>query len=496
MIDSVTFRKIKEMQKEGILSSKIMEELHISKSQYYKWGLLTEESFLNHIKDKTSDKMFHYREFILSILSITPQINATNILQRCIDEFDDFDIPRMTFFRQLKNLREETGFVKDKHRQYAITKETLPGERAEVDFGQYKMKTMYGHNKIVYFFCMIMSFSRMKFVYFSPDSFTTKTAVIAHTYAFKFFGGRPQSLLYDQDKLFLVSENFGDFILTKEFEKYVRKIGFTVDFCHKHDPMSKAKVEGTVWAIKHQFLDGRIYNGIDSLNGECLEWLDRFGNGDFSKTTHQIPREMFKEEFPHLVKIRAKDSKVTNESVVSVMSRNRIKYKGNLYFIPPEANLEKCKVKVKEEDGVLYVYRLLTNELVIKHEIPIGQGRVVSTRYENKGDLKLYNHQIDMFFENNKIMKKYMDSSLREGNPEYRVSQSRRIVRMTRYYSKEELLDGMKYCIKVNKCSVYELSSYMIYKYGEDKARVYLHANELSHFKKRSKQIWEEQHNG
>ena len=41
--------------------------------------------------------------------------------------------------------------------------------------------------------------------------------------------------------------------------------------------------------------------------------------------------------------------------------------------------------------------------------------------------------------------------------------------------TKNELIDGMKYCIKRNKCSIFELSSYLMYLFGRDRARVYLH---------------------
>ena len=64
---------------------------------------------------------------------------------------------------------------------------------------------MYVVDVRVYFFCMLLSYNRMRFVYFSIAPFTTETACVAHDYAFKFFGGRTESILYDQDRLFLIS---------------------------------------------------------------------------------------------------------------------------------------------------------------------------------------------------------------------------------------------------------------------------------------------------
>lgn len=295
MLDLKTFRKIKKLQEEGFTASVIMRKAGISKTQYFKWCLIDEETFIKHLQSRGTFKLDSYREYVLSIIKVTPQINDTTILYRCIEEFEDFNVPRMTFLRFVKRVREEIGFVKKERRIYKVGNETLAGLESQVDFGQYKMKDMYGNNKIVYFFCMVLSYSRMMFVYFSIVPFTTELAILAHDYAFKYFGGRTQSILYDQASIFLESENFGDFILTKKFEEYDKEMDFTVRFCHKQDPESKVLVENVVWKVKHMFLVGRTYIGIVSLNGAAIEWLDRFANGNYNSVTKKIPKEMFKE---------------------------------------------------------------------------------------------------------------------------------------------------------------------------------------------------------
>ena len=70
----------------------------------------------------------------------------------------------------------------------------------------------------VYFFVMVLSYSRMKFVYFSYEPFTTASAIEAHKLAFKYFGGRTQTILYDQDRVFVVSDTLGTIIFVNEFE--------------------------------------------------------------------------------------------------------------------------------------------------------------------------------------------------------------------------------------------------------------------------------------
>lgn len=128
-------------------------------------------------------------------------------MYRIKDQFPDFNCKKTTFFRYVKDLREQTGYIKPSERPTSFREETPPGYEAQVDFGQFKMKDMYDRNIRVYFFCMVLSYSRMRFVYFSREPFRTKTAVDAHKFAFRYFGGRTQTILYDQDRLFVVSES-------------------------------------------------------------------------------------------------------------------------------------------------------------------------------------------------------------------------------------------------------------------------------------------------
>lgn len=82
---------------------------------------------------------------------------------------------------------------------------------------------------------------------------------------------------------------------------------------------------------------------------------------------------------------------------------------------------------------------------------------------------------------------------MKELQPDYFVKQTRCLVRMTRFYNKDELLEGMLYCLSINKARIYELASYLIYKYGKDRANLYLKYTELRRYVERARVIKEEQ---
>ena len=79
------------------------------------------------------------------------------------------------------------------------------------------------------------------------------------------------------------------------------------------------------------FLDGRIYCGIDQLNNACLEWLDGDGNGLVHSYTKKVPREMFRDEYRKLLKVYEKRN---SDVVVKCPHNSVIEYMDNHYKLP------------------------------------------------------------------------------------------------------------------------------------------------------------------
>jgi len=149
--------------------------------------------------------------------------------------------------------RHNIPFVRASREYFPI--EELPyGEQAQVDFGEYNMRLSNGKRKKVRFFVMVLSRSRMKYIWFLGKPFTAETVAKAHENAFEFFGGIPNTIVYDQDRTMVVDENLGDVILTTIFKRYTKSRSFKLHFCRKSDPESKGKVENVVQYVKKNFL--------------------------------------------------------------------------------------------------------------------------------------------------------------------------------------------------------------------------------------------------
>ena len=186
-------------------------------------------------------KLSPYEDYIKSRLELCLDASSAQVHDWLKEHYPAF--PKVS----IKSVYNFVLYVRNKHqllktfdtRAYNQVEELPYGQQAQVDLGEYNMTDEDGHRKKVYFFAMVLSRSRYKFVLFNEHPFTTETAIAAHEAAFVFIDGYPRELVYDQDKLLLVNENKGDLLLTGAFRSYCQSRPFKIRFCRKSDPQSK-----------------------------------------------------------------------------------------------------------------------------------------------------------------------------------------------------------------------------------------------------------------
>ncbi|MCK9329263.1 MAG: IS21 family transposase [Candidatus Cloacimonetes bacterium] len=475
------FKKMKELKALGLSRVKTASTLELKEWEIRKYWNMTEDEFrgLQQEAIPTFDK---YKDFVVNILKVTPMIPDRNVMFKLKEAFPDFDISTSAFYRYIKSLREEHGFDKFKKRNTVLRQNPEPGEEAQVDFGQDKIIDMYGINRRIYFFVMVLKYSKLMYVYFSSEPFTTVKSIEAHKYAFRFFGGYPKNIVYDQDRVFVVHENFGNIILVKEFEDYVKDVGFSVVVCSGYHPESKGTVENYVKIVKSEFLLGRVYTCIDCLNSSCLEWLDHRSSDVVHSSTGKTARELFMKEANHLTKIAYN---LNYSRFIYTVDKNVIKYQYSMYEIP--LGFEGDKVLVEVENDELLVKNPITKDVICKHTITNARGSVVKLK-ETKtnpsvGEVIVLNH-----FNHDALVMKYL-SEIREKHPRYYSKSCNKLQTLIKQYSKEQLKDAMEYCLSVGDVMLSELASYLIYKYGEEIASRCHYKSLFEYYKKRAKEI-------
>lgn len=333
--------KVKELIETGLNNSQIRRETGLDRGTIRKYRELSESEFHDWISQRKNlpKKLSDYYFFVKGQLESQPYLSAAQIEDRLHDHFQDLPaVHSKTIYNFVRTIRDEHGLAKTIEkapRDYQKLPELPYGQEAQVDFGEASMQTETSYKIKVYFFAMVLSRSRQKYVYFQSHPFTTATAVYAHELAFEYFQGVPKKLLYDQDRVFIHDENLGDILMTEGFRSFTASHPFEPVFCRKSDPESKGKIENVIGYIKGNFLRGRRYKSVRLLQKESTEWLKRRGNGKVHGTTRKIPHQEWIKEQKHLQPIPY--IPILPKCMLPeyrVRKDNCITYKGSYYSLP------------------------------------------------------------------------------------------------------------------------------------------------------------------
>jgi len=333
--------------------------------------------------------------------------------------------------------------------------ELPPGFQAQVDMGQKTMKDANGKRVKVYIFAMVLSCSRYKYVCFQLEPFTAKSFCEAHDRAFRYFGGRPVEIVYDQDRVMVVSENCGDIIYTETFENYKNYAGFSIHLCRGSDPESKGKIEAVVKYVKGNFLSCRVFHGIARLNSDGLSWLDRTGNGLVHETTKMVPKAAFTQEQKHLKPAPELGSSEVIPKVANVRKNNVVFYRQNRYQMPKGTYLpgRKSRIEVDEASGLVRFYDYHSGELLEEHSLAVGVGKCVrnSRNSHPQRDSKTkYRELIDKVLEGfgRDEQAEIFIESMMALKPRYTRDQMSMVARLQERYTRDELLRAVSYCME------------------------------------------------
>lgn len=406
--------KVKELTEKGLKIWQISMVLGIHRETVRKYRNMDREEFESLIKKpyhNRTKKLGVYTKFVSDLLKQYPYFTSPQILDRLKETYGE-DLPYVsdkTVYNFVEALRQSLSLPKEKEELRQMTKLPDPdyGREAQVDWGEKSMMTPNGHWKKVYFFVMVMSRSRQKFVYFQEIPFTSVSTVYAHHLAFEFFGGVPERIIYDQDVKLIVAENLGDCILTQEMEAFRKSVGFIPVFCRPADPQSKGKVENVVGYVKKNFIKGRVYTTIESLNTQVLEWLERTGNGHTHATTKLIPSHEFEKERPHLHPYNVRIEKpVTQGRAYTVRRDNTVSYKSCFYQLPKGIYAGGgTQVRLVETSGnEIEIYSIPEGEFIISYTVSAIKGK-----YVEKPDMKL-NDKRDVLEVEKKLMERYVSN--------------------------------------------------------------------------------------
>ena len=148
-----------------------------------------------------------YQARILEWPQEFPDLTAAQICDWLRKHYRE-EVSERTVSRYVKQLREEYGLKKSSAPQeYEAVPELPMGKQTRVDFGQKMMPNADGGQTGVYVAAFVLSRSRYKYVQEQSRPFTSADLVRIRHDCFRYMGGMPEELVFDQDSIVCVSEN-------------------------------------------------------------------------------------------------------------------------------------------------------------------------------------------------------------------------------------------------------------------------------------------------
>lgn len=258
--------------------------------------------------------------------------------------------------------------------------ETKPGVQAQVDWGELGPVEVDGKLRKLFFFNMILGYSRMRYVE-ATLSMDTPTLIQCHLNAFDYFGGYTQEILYDNMKQVVIKRalKVSDSEWNSQYEDFFKHYGFIPRLCRPYRPQTKGKIESTVGYVKRDFFLGKKVTSIEELNTQVHKWLERV-NSTVHGTTYQIPLERFKEENLSLLG-QVPPYKVVHKETRKVSKDCYISFLGNKYSVPYRFAGRIVELQIFEEKFEVYV----DYEKICEHEVLPGNCRVIRKKEHFQG---------------------------------------------------------------------------------------------------------------
>jgi len=292
------------------------------------------------------------------------EFRATKVYDRVQQEgyAGSYDVVR----RYVKTVKE------DRNRTAYIRFETMPGQQAQVDFGDFQVREPDGSTTTVYSFIMVLGYSRHMYIEFL-DHCTMPAFLACHQHAFGFFAGIPAEILYDNMKNVVIRRLAGAVEWNRTFAAFCAHYGYRPLAAPAYSPWVKGKVERPMDYVRERFWRGYTFRDISEANRDIRHWIQTTAYPRIHGTTHEPVCDRFHKEQPHLGQLPRTPYDISEKVWRKVYKDCQLSFGGNRYVVAHECVGQEVLLKVL--NGTLSVYK--DDQLVVVYRIPEGKGHLV-----------------------------------------------------------------------------------------------------------------------
>lgn len=374
--------EIKRLIEEGKKISELARRLGVDRKTVRKYRDMPVDKIAAHRSEskRRSRKVDKYQEWIeerIQAMAEDGVINAQAIYE---------ELRSLGYEGSARTVRRFVSRLRDKQKRKRIYEpfETPPGRQAMVDLAEKRRLRIGGGKRTVYLAAMILSYSRKKYVEWYDRPIDTQLFIEFHQRAFQNFEGIPQEIVYDQTKLAVLSEQYGEVEFNEEFFGFARWCGFQPYICRKFDPETKGKIESAIRYVKRSFVPGRSFDGLSDLENQWQRWLKEVGDAKPHETTGRPPGQAWEEEKSQLQPLAKTPFRAQPAfRIQQVYEDGFVKVLGNRYSVPACHQGAKVKVRVREEKVEI---RTLEGEPLYTHWRSLEKGKrfKISAHYQKQ----------------------------------------------------------------------------------------------------------------
>ena len=365
MIELEVFMDIHSLHREGLSQRAIARKLGIHRHTVKKH--LEARDVPKYVKDKRRASVLDPFRQIIEDFVAEDNYQVTWIFDR---------LKRLGYTGSYATLRDCVRPLKEQRSRLAYIRfETEPGLQAQVDFGDYQIRNPDGSTETVHAFSMILGFSRAMYVEY-VERCTLESFMDCHANAFRYLGGVPAEILYDNMKNVVLDRQAGAVRFNFEFQHFAHHYGFTPRACPPYSPWVKGKVERPMDYLRERFWRGYTFTTPTALNRDVRRWLDETANRRIHGTYHQPVVDRWLQERPLLGKLPPADYDTSLKVYRKVYKDCQISYNANHYLVPHHLVGRKVLLKIKQ--GVIRIYH--DHDFLVSYREADGRHQLVGNR--------------------------------------------------------------------------------------------------------------------
>lgn len=248
--------------------------------------------------------------------------------------------------------------------------ETSPGLQCQIDWKEeLTLVNQHGDSVTVNIFLAILGYSRLKYIELTTDK-TQPTLFKCLSNTFRFFGGTPQELLFDNMKTVVDQSRtqYQEPVYNDTFYQFSKDAGFIPKSCIAYRPRTKGKVEVVAKLMNRLKAYNNEFDSIEDL-ADIVSQLNEEINNEIQQTTLEKPIERFNKEKEYLNPEPRSEILEAYYSPLPIVRKVPkdclIMYKNHRYSVP--AKYVGKQVTLTESDNCLLIH--YNQQFVTSHPI-------------------------------------------------------------------------------------------------------------------------------